>query len=431
MSVKSKTAFDNPLHFYQMMSGAMATAKSAKAAYDSLSSASKTHQKEMSNFKTRGASSHREGKRSKSSNSRTSTAPAAVGGTLRGAKWNFGTAPDVGLGPGLRLSGHTYLCQVHQQESKVDTVHYLAPFTTSTSSWATSGGQTAGNGRALIALDPTIGSVDTDNIAIGVFSSNTALRELCRCFERFHFSKCRLIYTPADSSATTGAFAVGYENDPARAYVVAYANNLSTSGFTVPLNLPGSKSTSFWQPETFDARIAKAAKSEADLFYCDSLYILETATVGTTNADLGALAQNRQTTQGMFMGFTTASPSGDVVNHGFITVEFVIDLYCTNFFTTGVAEPDPYSRLGVCSEFDFQLRRSRRETDRLCHELKGLSLEGSSRSLVREERKDDGKTTSGVQESEQAKPAVFATSQKLAAEPGWIELRSPTGFRRQ
>lgn len=274
MSVKSKNAFDNPLHFYQMMSGAMATAKSAKAAYDSLSSSTKSHSKEMSNFKTRATSSSRtKSKGASRSSSRTSTAPAAVGGTLRGAKWNFGVAPDVGLGPGLRLSGHTYLCQVHQQESKVDTVHYLAPFTTSTSVWEVSGASTAGNGRALLALDPTIGSVDTDNIAVGVFSANSALRELCRCFERFHFSKCRLIYTPADSSATTGAFAVGYENDPARAYVVAYQNNLASSGFTVPLNLPGSKSTSFWSPETWDARVPKAAKSEADLFYCDSLNV--------------------------------------------------------------------------------------------------------------------------------------------------------------
>jgi hypothetical protein len=410
----TKNQFDNPVHFYNMMKTAMATASAAKVGIDALRASHSKHGKEMVGHKLPGASrSKLRTDASRSSRTLVSTAPAAVSGSLRGARWDFGRAPDVGLGPGLRLSGHTYVCEVWTQANA--TAARWAPFGSSPSSYI---GPVVGTGASTILLDPSLQAApDVDATSLPIFIANGALRSLVRCFERFHFSAVTLEYTPAESSSQTGAMAIGYENDAWRCYATGYSNNTATS-FQVPLNLPTSASTSFWSPMVWKARVAPA-KSEADLFFVDTQSTVGTAG-GNDGGTVGAAfsAQERMTCQGGFIGYNSISTAATAV-HGHLTVRFVLDLYATNFFTAGVQATSPGFSL---SSFGLGIYRRRRDVQ----ESKELVREATRAltSLVREEVKQVVPEKQGGRPPSTTAQYDDSPLRLKGSEPGWVELRS-------
>lgn len=244
------------------------------------------------------------------------TAPATFGVNTGGFKWSFGKAPDVGLGPGLRLF-----------------VRCRGPglFTSSNQTTTASGFYDATNTvyRPYLMLDPSVANVTGASITYpALFQNVSGIYNMCKMFERYLIRHVTLEVAPLKSTATDGNIALGQYHDPVRADV-----QYSVSSQTMYDQISGllnSCSTPIWEPYRFQALHVpdKAAISPADLLW---IHTDDSPMVG---ADAGRLI-----VQGAIA--VAASGAANTVQYSATMLEVCLDLYCPATVSTNVVLEDP------------------------------------------------------------------------------------------
>lgn len=127
-----------------------------------------------------------------------------------------------------------------------------------------------------------------------------------RTYQRYRFTKVRLIYTPRVATTQAGEFAIGYYADGA-------ADQYFTPSFTATQEAEESFVSSFHNGGhqlIYDIDIPQGAQ---DSYYCE---------ISTVNA-----ASLRQTLQGLIIGFPDTTSIG-AVTMGSLAIEYECFLYC-------------------------------------------------------------------------------------------------------
>lgn len=244
------------------------------------------------------------------------TAPATFGVNTGGFKWSFSKAPDVGLGPGLRLfvrcRGPGLFTSANQ--------------TTTASGWFDS---TAGVYRPYLMLDPSVGQVTGASVTYpAMFQSVSGIYNMCKMFERYLIRHVTVEVAPRKSTATDGNIAMGQYHDPVRADV--QYNVSSQPMYDQISGLLNSCSFPIWEPYRFQALHVpdKSAISPADLLW---IHTDDSPMVG---ADAGRLI-----VQGALAVAAAAAP--DSTQYSGTMLEVCLDLYCPATVSTNVVLQDP------------------------------------------------------------------------------------------
>ena len=237
--------------------------------------------------------------------------PAKMGVNTGGFKWSFGKAPDVGLGPGLRLY-----------------VRCRGPAVLTSSNQGTiaSGFYDTTNSvmRPYLMLDPSVANVGGASITYpAMFQAVSGIYNMVKMFERYLIRHVTLEMSPLKSTATDGNIALGQYHDPVRAdvqYSVVSATNYDRiSGLLNSCSFP------VWEPYRFQALHVpdKSAISPADLLW---VHTDDTPAVGQDSGRMvvqGAIACDLVGT-GVSTQYSTTM------------LEVCLDLYCPATVSTSV-----------------------------------------------------------------------------------------------
>jgi hypothetical protein len=238
--------------------------------------------------------------------------PAKMGVNTGGFKWSFGKAPDVGLGPGLRLY-----------------VRCRGPgiLTSGNQTTTASGFYDATNTvmRPYLMLDPSVANVDGASVSYpAMFQAVSGIYNMVKLFERYLIRHVTIEVAPLKSTATDGAMALGQYHDPVRADV--QYSVVSTTNYDRISGLLNSCSFPVWEPYRFQALHVpdKAAISPADLLW---IHTDDSKAVGQDSGRLvvqGAIACDMVGT-GVSTQYSTTM------------LEVCLDLYCPATVATSVS----------------------------------------------------------------------------------------------
>lgn len=247
------------------------------------------------------------------------SAPATLGVNNGGFKWSFSKAPDVGLGPGLRLF-----------------VRCRGPglFTSSNQTSTASGFFDATNSvyRPYLMLDPSVANVTGASITYpAMFQNVSGIYNMCKMFERYLIRHVTLEVAPLKSTATDGNIALGQYHDPVRADVQYSVS--SQPMYDQISGLLNSCSFPLWEPYRFQALHVpdRSAISPADLLW---IHTDDSPMVG---ADAGRLV-----VQGAIA--VAAAGAGNTLQYAATMLEVCLDLYCPATVSTNVTLQDPSER---------------------------------------------------------------------------------------
>jgi hypothetical protein len=316
--------------------------------------------------------------------------PTKMGVNTGGFKWNFGKAPDVGLGPGLRLY-----------------VRCRGPaLLTSASQTATASGfydTTNSVMRPYLMLDPSVANVAGATITYpAMFQAVSGIYNMVKLFERYLIRHVTLEVSPLKSTATDGSMALGQYHDAVRADV--QYSVVSTTNYDRISGLLNSCSFPVWEPYRFQALHVpdKAAISPADLLW---IHTDDSPAVGQ---DSGRL---------VVQGAIACDMVGTVVSTQYSTtmLEVCLDLYCPATVSTGV-QLDEKDEKQMRDYFHRHNRttsvlypQSATDTQKLqndLNELKKVILASDSHDKPKSEntRESKGKDSSGSSIREEQQP---------------------------
>jgi hypothetical protein len=178
-------------------------------------------------------------------------APTAIGFAMRTPDWDFNRAPDVGYGPGIRISGRYQLNQIIDQWNN-----------TTTSPQAQIGvfpGPDYSHVMNAFLFSPAAGYPGDNTFSpVGAFGSSDSIHQsVCECFTRYNVVDAVIEFVPTTSSNTGKSVTIAWVSD---AEVVGgiLNNQCQSSGnviYSVPLaddtfirNIPDAVTTSAWMP---------------------------------------------------------------------------------------------------------------------------------------------------------------------------------------
>lgn len=245
-------------------------------------------------------------------------APVNIGFATRTPDWDFNRAPDLGNGPGIRLSGRFVLGYVVDGWSSSSTVPqaYIG---------VTPNYSTNGHPVQAFIFSPAAGYPGANGTSVaGMFGSSDSIhQELATCFTRYRVTDAVVEYVPTCNSTTSKNVTVAWVPDAA---VIANTVDESTSGtasslYIAPyasndqvLNIPDAVTTSAWMPAQIrlplDGRATTLLYVNSDDFaspplsadddqfrqlFCGGFMVCGsgmTATSGSGNIQLGVLYAN-------------------------------------------------------------------------------------------------------------------------------------------
>jgi len=323
------------------------------------------------------------------------SAPVAVGTNVKGMQYSFHSAPDIGLGPGLRLVA----------AFRVPAVATGLTDGTNSSGWF--------NGTQydpMLVLDPSqatcVGAhIAGQNIPC-IFNLESGLQNLCKMFERFLFRHVSIEMVPIQNTAFSGAVAIGYYRDAPR--LDAQVTATTGTSYNLALSVPNGVGAPNWEPMKLTLLDVpdRTPVSMADAFYIHS----------EDTAEAGVSAGRLETQGAAVLGFVntaannlTAQPFGHCV----------LDLYCPATNVTGVVLADGKQHMpkfiGAHSmERELERLLRKRETQTTEHKILGADTKSYGPTLSKEE--------SDQEDLVLVRPAVLARTTEPCSTPPKISV---------
>jgi len=240
-------------------------------------------------------------------------APVATGVNVKGMSYSFHTAPDIGLGPGLRL---------------IVTHRLPAMGTGAVDGTNGSGFYNGSTFHPLLAFDPSLATVTGDSLSGAaipcIFYQNTGLQNLSKMFERFLFRHCTVEFIPTQATAFAGAWAAGYYRDCSR--IDAQVSLTTATNYNLALSVPNGHGGPNWELQTVNLLHVpdNTPVSMADAFY---VHTEDSTSAGTSAGRLevqGAVA----------LGFVGTTANTPIIFAPM--AHTVVDLYCPAVDITGI-----------------------------------------------------------------------------------------------
>jgi len=201
------------------------------------------------------------------------SAPATVGTVSRTPNWDFNRAPDLGNGPGIRISGRQLIGYVNEGFAS----GALPPF----GPYIGVAPQPAPTGTAPLQnfiFSPVAAfTADDTNCPFGAYgSSDSILQKVSECWTRWRLVDCTVEYQPAIGTQNNKQISIAWVPDPEviagnlNASVGGTGNSLEILPFSnndVVLDIPNCVTTPAWAPATF---ILPCDNKSKELLYVNS-----------------------------------------------------------------------------------------------------------------------------------------------------------------
>jgi hypothetical protein len=322
------------------------------------------------------------------------SAPVAVGTSVRGQQYSFHSAPDIGLGPGLRL---------------VASFRVPAMATGTTDGTNSSGWFQGANYDPMLVLDPSqatcVGTHVSGQTIPCIFNLETGLQNLCKMFERFLFRHVSFDVVPVVATSQAGALAIGYYRDAPR--LDAQVTATTATNYNLALSVPNGVGAPCWESMKLTLLDIpdRTPVSMADAFYIHSE---DTTEAGTSAGRLETQGSAVMGYVGTTANILTAQPFGHCV----------LDLYCPATNVTGVTFTRPkFPKYIGARPLEYTLEKilAKRENDKKpTHDILGADTKSHGPTLSLEE--------SDQEDLVHVRPAVLArtseqssTSAKISA----------------
>jgi hypothetical protein len=195
-------------------------------------------------------------------------APATVGLVTRTPNWDFGRAPDIGCGPGIRVSGRLIFGYVIDGYSETSERAYigLGP------------SENVEHPMPAVALSPVRGYVgDNSTCPAGAYgAADNILQDMAECWTRYRLVDCCMVYQPFCSTGTNKSVSIAWVPDAQTVLSIcneatgdtgSAANVKVYEDDAVVLGIPNSVTTPAWAPTTF---VIPCDANSTDLLYVSS-----------------------------------------------------------------------------------------------------------------------------------------------------------------
>jgi hypothetical protein len=273
------------------------------------------------------------------------TAPATAGLLSRTPNWDFGRAPDMGYGPGIRVSGRLILAEVVGSVYEVKSTpepSLVRVIGASPNAGSLVDGELKIDDapQSFMILSPVCPFQPGSNAGDpqpGTFGSpDNIIQAVGQCFQRYNVVDATLVYAPTVGSSDQHTIVIAWVPDPG--IILNYAGVQVVGDTQAPqpladpnfaMSIPNSVTFQSWCPTTFTIPLDKRTKR-------DLLYVNDTTVTSVSygdNADpTTACLEARQLFEGGFVITGFGVDSADqampaVYTLGTMFLDLTIDLY--------------------------------------------------------------------------------------------------------
>jgi len=258
------------------------------------------------------------------------SAPAAVGTMSRTPNWDFGRAPDLGCGPGIRVSGRYLVGYIVDGFATAPLTNraYIGLGPLPTNQWPL-------QNVVFSPVAPYTG--DNANQPFGTYgASDSILQKVAECWTRWRLVDCTLTYSPMVGSNTNKQITIAWVPDPE---VITGNLNDSTENKgnqnailpflldDVVLDIPNSVTTPAWAPCSF---VIPCDNKSKELLYVNSEDFGPPPITNTIYEDVALSSSTEQRflfPGGFMITGSGATSTGTGITLGTLFADLTVDLY--------------------------------------------------------------------------------------------------------
>jgi len=285
------------------------------------------------------------GKLSNVAASKLITAPVTTGLMSRQPNWDFRKAPDMGYGPGIRVSGRLTLGEIAKSMTHNGTTTDIVYYGLASSSGSTTVGgdiQLATSPLSFVVLSPVspftgVSGITNEPMLGSYGNSDNIFQKLATCFQRYNIVDATLVYAPTAGTSDEHTIVISWVPDPG--IILNFSENNGSgdvpalADVNFAMSIPDSVTTPSWAPATFVLPLDKRLKR--DLLYVNDISL---STTGPTDLLAGGAdsvveaLEARQLFEGgfIFSGFgveSSVQADSPTYTLGTVFIDLTIDLY--------------------------------------------------------------------------------------------------------